>query len=278
MGLTTFKMDCQFIFHGKLNGIFQNLLKLLLFLGLGLTLSSCASTENPLNKITDYISNIEMSDILPEMDGSPLDRKEKLSKKILNLKNMNFIFSPLITLQDLKKTNMSKNKFFLTGEIYSKNPEEPIDSLSEDNCFYPNEQASIKNLDRMFQLFLKDLGLNSTTTSDMSLEGNTGANLVVQPVLLKYHYCERAYVEIQYLTSENNGNQAAKVIKASHRANGFDFPESDEKYPFFNYDNPKAQFLELRHALTVAFHKNTLNFLEVISEGNKSDLTEKHQN
>jgi len=231
-------------------------------------LPSCANMK-------DYVPDIEMPDI--EMQDFVAEetssKKERLSEIALPLKETDFIFSPIISLKDLNKDGVQKNKFFLAGEIYSKNPEEPVSSLSDDNCFSPHDQGSIKKLERLYHVFIKDLGLNSVNANELGANDNIGAHFLIQPVLLKYQYCKRAYVEIRYLIQSDTGAQTASTIKTSHRAENFKFPEKEEYHPFFNYNHPGAQFPGLRHALTMAFYKNAMDLIEVISEEHKKAET-----
>ena len=243
-----------------------NLPACLLVLLLAFILSSCAN-------IKDYIPDMEMPDI--ELQDFVIedtsDKKERLSKLTLPLKETNFIFSPIISLIDLNNEGVQKNKFFLAGQIYSKDPEESVSSLSSDNCFSPRDQDSIYKLERLYHVFIKDLGLNSVNANELEANDNIGAHFLIQPVLLKYQYCKRAYVEIRYLIQTDTGTQTARTIKTSLRAQNFKFPKKEEHHPFFSYDHPRAQFPELRHALTMAFYKNTMDLLEIISEEHKVD-------
>ena len=109
--------------------------------------------------------------------------------------------------------------------------------------------------------------------NELGANDNIGAHFLIQPVLLKYQYCKRAYVEIRYLIQSDTGAQTASTIKTSHRAENFKFPVKEEYHPFFNYNHPGAQFPGLRHALTMAFYKNTMDLLEVISEEHKKAET-----
>ena len=239
-----------------------------LVLLLAFILPSCANMKEyvPDMKMPD----IELQDFVVEETS---DKKARLSELALPLKETNFIFSPIISLKDLNKDGVQKNKFFLAGEIYSKNPEEPVSSLSDDNCFSPHDQGSIKKLERLYHVFIKDLGLNSVNANELGANDNIGAHFLIQPVLLKYQYCKRAYVEIRYLIQSDTGAQTASTIKTSHRAENFKFPEKEEYHPFFNYNHPGAQFPGLRHALTMAFYKNAMDLIEVISEEHKKAET-----
>ena len=214
--------------------------------------------------------DIELQDFVVEETS---DKKARLSELALPLKETNFIFSPIISLKDLNEEGVQKNKFFLAGEIYSKNPEEPIDSLSSDDCFSPRDQGSISKLERLYHVFIKDLGLNSVNVNELGANDKIGPHFLIQPVLLKYQYCKRAYVEIRYLIQSDTGAQTASTIKTSHRAENFKFPVKEEYHPFFNYNHPGAQFPGLRHALTMAFYKNAMDLIEVISEEHKKAET-----
>ena len=229
-------------------------------------LSSCAAMNQSIRQMTDYLPDIEMS-------GSVSGKKERVAKLIIPLKEINFIFSPIISLKDFNKEGVQKNKFFLAGEIYSKNPEEPVSSLSSDNCYIPGEQGSVNKLERLYHVFIKDLGLNSTNANELDVNENIGAHFLIQPVLMKYQYCKRAEVEIQYLIQNDSGTLVAKTVKTSHRAKQFELPEKDETHPFINYNDPGAQFPNLRNALTMAFYKNTLDLIEKISEGHNGNET-----
>jgi len=247
----------------------------LLVLLLAFVLSSCASMNKSVEKMKDFIPDMEMPDV--ELQDFVIEdtsnRKERLAKLTLPLKETNFIFSPIISLKDLNKEGVQKNKFFLAGEIYSKNPEQPVSSLSSDNCFSPRDQGSINKLERLYHVFIKDLGLNSVNANELGANDNIGTHFLIQPVLLKYQYCKRANVEIRYLIQSDTGTQTARTIKTSHRAENFKFPEKEEHHPFFSYNHPGAQFPGLRHALTMAFYKNTMDLLEVISEEHQGDET-----
>ena len=223
----------------------------LLFLS-SFLLSSCASMDN-------YIPGIEIG-------GSTSSKKENLLKSSGPLKETNLIFSPIISLKDFNKEGIRKNKFFLAGEIYSKKPEEQVSSLSSDNCYFPREQNSANKLQRLYHVFIKDLGLNSVNANELAENENIDSHFLIQPVLLKYQYCRRAEVEIRYIIQNASGTLAAKTIKTSHRARKFKFPEKDETHPFINYNDPGGQFPNLRNALTMAFYKNTLDLIETISE------------
>ena len=239
-----------------------------LVLLLAFILPSCANMKEyvPDMKMPD----IELQDFVVEETS---DKKARLSELALPLKETNFIFSPIISLKDLNEEGVQKNKFFLAGEIYSKNPEEPIDSLSSDDCFSPRDQGSISKLERLYHVFIKDLGLNSVNVNELGANDKIGPHFLIQPVLLKYQYCKRAYVEIRYLIQSDTGAQTASTIKTSHRAENFKFPEKEEYHPFFNYNHPGAQFPGLRHALTMAFYKNAMDLIEVISEEHKKAET-----
>ncbi|MBT3508235.1 MAG: hypothetical protein HN472_01665 [Nitrospina sp.] len=239
-----------------------------LVLLLAFILPSCANMKEyvPDMKMPD----IELQDFVVEETS---DKKARLSELALPLKETNFIFSPIISLKDLNEEGVQKNKFFLAGEIYSKNPEEPIDSLSSDDCFSPRDQGSISKLERLYHVFIKDLGLNSVNVNELGANDKIGPHFLIQPVLLKYQYCKRAYVEIRYLIQTDTGTQTARTIKTSHRAEYFKFPEKEEHHPFFNYNHPGAQFPGLKHALTMAFYKNTMDLIEVISDEQKENET-----
>ena len=239
-----------------------------LVLLLAFILPSCANMKEyvPDMKMPD----IELQDFVVEETS---DKKARLSELALPLKETNFIFSPIISLKDLNEEGVQKNKFFLAGEIYSKNPEEPIDSLSSDDCFSPRDQGSISKLERLYHVFIKDLGLNSVNVNELGANDKIGPHFLIQPVLLKYQYCKRAYVEIRYLIQSDTGAQTASTIKTSHRAENFKFPVKEEYHPFFNYNHPGAQFPGLRHALTMAFYKNAMDLIEVISEEHKKAET-----
>ncbi|PIR00337.1 MAG: hypothetical protein COV66_07590 [Nitrospinae bacterium CG11_big_fil_rev_8_21_14_0_20_45_15] len=212
----------------------------------------------------DYLPDIEMEDFANGEDTS--NKKARISEIITPLKKANFIFSPIISLKDLNKKSAQKNKFFLAGEIYSKYPEEAVSSLSKDNCFSPGEQDSINKLDRLYHVFIKDLGLNSANVNEIDANDKIDTHFLIQPVLLKYQYCKRAVVEIRYLIQSETKTQTARTIKTSHKAENFNFPEKDKHHPFFNYNHPGTQFSGLRHALAMAFYKNTLDLIEMISE------------
>jgi hypothetical protein len=243
----------------------------LLFLLLAFVLSSCAELDQSVKKMQGYLPDIEMEDITTGEDTS--NKKERVTNLITPLKEAKFIFSPIISLKDLNKEGMRKNKFFLDGEIYSKNPEEPVTSLSSDDCYSPRDQGSINKMERLYHVFIKDLGLNSTNASELDGIEDTDFHFLIQPVLLKYQYCKRADVEIRYLIQDNTGTQTARTIKTSHKATNFKFPEKEEYHPFFNYDHPETHFPGLRHALTMAFYKNTMDLMELVSEEYKGDET-----
>ena len=215
-------------------------------------LYSCASMDN-------YIPGIEIG-------ASTSSKKENLLKSSGPLKETNLIFSPIISLKDFNKEGIQKNKFFLAGEIYSKKPEEQISSLSSDNCYFPREQNSANKLQRLYHVFIKDLGLISVNANELAEKENIDSHFLIQPVLLKYQYCRRAEVEIRYIIQNASGTLATKTIKTFHRAKNFKFPEKDETHPFINHNDPGAQFPNLRNALTMAFYKNTLDLIETISE------------
>jgi hypothetical protein len=215
-------------------------------------LYSCASMDN-------YIPGIEIG-------ASTSSKKENLLKSSGPLKETNLIFSPIISLKDFNKEGIQKNKFFLAGEIYSKNPEEQVSSLSSDNCYFPREQNSANKLQRLYHVFIKDLGLISVNANELAEKENIDSHFLIQPVLLKYQYCRRAEVEIRYIIQNASGTLATKTIKTFHRAKNFKFPEKDETHPFINHNDPGAQFPNLRNALTMAFYKNTLDLIETISE------------
>ena len=232
----------------------------LLFLS-SFLLSSCASMDN-------YIPEIETG-------GSTSSKKENLLKSSGHLKETRLIFSPIISLKDFNKEGIRKNKFFLAGEIYSKEPEERVSSLSSDNCYFPREQNSANKLQRLYHVFIKDLGLNSLNANELPENENIDSHFLIQPVLLKYQYCRRAEVEIRYVIQDASGTLATKTIKTSHRAKKFKFPEKDETHPFISYKDHGAQFSNLRNALTMAFYKNTLDLIETISEEFKDNETKK---
>ena len=215
-------------------------------------LYSCASMDN-------YIPGIEIG-------ASTSSKKENLLKSSGPLKETNLIFSPIISLKDFNKEGIRKNKFFLAGEIYSKKPEEQISSLSSDNCYFPREQNSANKLQRLYHVFIKDLGLISVNANELAEKENIDSHFLIQPVLLKYQYCRRAEVEIRYIIQNASGTLATKTIKTFHRAKNFKFPEKDETHPFINHNDPGAQFPNLKNALTMAFYKNTLDLIETISE------------
>ena len=215
-------------------------------------LYSCASMDN-------YIPGIEIG-------ASTSSKKENLLKSSGPLKETNLIFSPIISLKDFNKEGIQKNKFFLAGEIYSKKPEEQVSSLSSDNCYFPREQNSTNKLQRLYHVFIKDLGLISVNANELAEKENIDSHFLIQPVLLKYQYCRRAEVEIRYIIQNASGTLATKTIKTFHRAKNFKFPEKDETHPFINHNDPGAQFPNLRNALTMAFYKNTLDLIETISE------------
>ena len=230
----------------------------LLFLS-SFLLSSCASMDY-------YIPGIEIG-------RSISSKKENLLKLSGPLKKINLIFSPIISLNNFNKEDVRKNKFFLAGEIYSKNPEEQVSSLSSDNCYFPSEQNSANKLQRLYHVFIKDLGLNSVNANELAENENIDSHFLIQPVLLKYQYCRRAEVEIRYIIQNASGTLTTKTIKTSHRARKFKFPKKEETHPFINYNDPGAQFPNLRNALTTAFYKNTLDLIEMISEKSKNDET-----
>ena len=215
-------------------------------------LYSCASMDN-------YIPGIEIG-------ASTSSKKENLLKSSGPLKETNLIFSPIISLKDFNKEGIQKNKFFLAGEIYSKKPEEQVSSLSSDNCYFPREQNSANKLQRLYHVFIKDLGLISVNANELAEKENIDSHFLIQPVLLKYQYCRRAEVEIRYIIQNASGTLATKTIKTFHRAKNFKFPEKDETHPFINHNDPGAQFPNLKNALTMAFYKNTLDLIETISE------------
>ena len=261
-------MNWEFLFINKSKYRNLNLPASLLLLLMAFTVSSCTGLDKSIKNMKDYLPDIEMEDFTTGVDTS--DKKEELTKIITPLKNIKLIFSPIISLKDLNKEGAQKNKFFLAGEIYSKNPEEPISSLSSDNCYSPRDQGSIDKMERLYHVFIKDLGLDSANINELDDNQNLDSHVLIQPVLLKYQYCKRADVEIRYLIQNNAGVQTSRTIKTSHKAKNFIFPKKEESYPFFNYNDPETQFPGLRHALTMAFHKNTLNLIEIISEVHKS--------
>ena len=224
-------------------------------------LSSCASMDN-------YIPGIEIG-------GSTSSKKENLLRSSGPLKETSLIFSPIISLKDFNKEGIRKNKFFLAGEIYSKKPEEQVSSLSGDNCYFPREQNSANRLQRLYHVFIKDLGLNSLNAKELAENENIDSHFLIQPVLLKYQYCRKAEVEIRYVIQNASGTLLTKTINTSHRAKKFKFPEKDESHPFINYNDPGAQFPNLRNALTMAFYKNTLDLIETISEEFKANEAKK---
>ena len=240
---------------------------LLLFL-MAFIFSSCAGLDQTVKDMKDYLPDIEIEDFTTGVDIS--DKREELTKTITPLKNTKIIFSNIISLKDLNKGGLQKNRYFLAGEIYSKNHEEPISSLSGNNCYSPQGQGSTKKLERLYHVFIKDLGLDSANLNELDGNENLDSHILVQPVLLKYQYCKRADVEIRYIIQNNVGGQTSKTIKTSHKTKNFKFPEKEESYPFFNYNDPEAQFPELRHALTMAFHKNTLGLIEMMAEADKN--------
>jgi hypothetical protein len=242
-----------------------------LLLLLAFVLSSCAEFDQSVKKMTNYFPDIEIEDFTTGEDTSK--KKERVANLITPLKDAKFIFSPIIFLKDLNKEGMQKNKFFLGGEIYSKNPEEAVTSLSSDDCYSPREQGSINKMERLYHVFIKDLGLNFTNANELDGTEDTDFYFLIQPILLKYQYCKRADVEIRYLIQDNTGAQTAGTIKTSHKAKNFKFPEKEEYHPFFNYDHPDAQFPGLRHALTMAFYKNTMDLMELVSDEYKGDET-----
>jgi hypothetical protein len=234
-------------------------------------LSSCAGIDQSVEKMKGYLPDIEMEDFTSGEDAS--NKKERLAKFITPLKEAKLIFSPIISLKDLNKEGLQKNKFFLAGEIYSKNPKEPVSSLSSDNCYSPSDQSSINKMERLYHVFLKDLGLDSASANELDGNENINPHFLIQPVLLKYQYCNRAHVEIRYLIQNNAGVQTSRTIKTSHKAKNFKLPKKEEIYPFFNYTDPETQFPELQHALTMAFHKNTMDLIALMSEEDKNDET-----
>lgn len=234
----------------------------LLLLLLAFILPSCASINQSVENIREFAIVEDAS-----------EKKVRLSKIIAPLKETKFIFSPIISLKDLNKEGVQKNKFFLIGEIYSKNPEEPISSLSSENCFSPRDQGSINKLERLYQVFIKELGLNSLNANELEANSDMGTHILIQPVLLEYQYCDRADVEIRYLIQNGTGAQTARTIRTSYKAKNFKFPEKDEHHPFFNYNHPGTQFSSLRNALAIAFYNNTLDLLEGLSEEYKTNET-----
>lgn len=230
----------------------------------GILLSSCASMNN-------FIPQIELGE-------STSSKKEDLLKSSKPLKEVNLIFSPIISLNDFNKEGVHKNKFFLPGEIYSKKPEKQLSSLSSENCFFPKEQNSTNKLQRLYHVFIKDLGLNSKDANEPSENQNIIPHFLIQPVLLKYQYCQRAEVEIQYIIQNTSETLIAKTIETSHIAKNFKFPEKDETHPFINYQDLGAQFPNLRNALTMAFYKNTLDLIEIISREFKANETKQQNN
>ena len=236
----------------------------LLFFLLAFVLPSCAGIDQSIEKLNAYLPDIEMEDFTT--GGDPSDKKERLANLITPLKETKIIFSPIISLTDLNKEGAQKNKFFLAGEIYSKNPEESVSSLSSDNCYSPRDQGSIKKMERLYHVFIKDLGLDSANANELDGSDNINPHFLIQPVLLKFQYCKRANVEIRYLIQNNTGKQTARTIKTSHKAKNFKFPEREEYHPFFNYDHPETQFPGLRHALTMAFYKNTMDLVKMVLE------------
>ena len=243
----------------------------LLLLLLVLILPSCASMDQSIGKMKDYLPDISMDDFITGEEISK--KKESLSKLTPSLKKTNLVFSPIISLEDFNKEGVKKNKFFLVGEIYSKKPETQISSLSSDNCYFPGQQATAHKLERMYHVFIKDLGLNSTGVSDLDSNEKMGPHFLIQPVLLKYQYCKKAEVEIRYLIQGESGTLTTRTIKTSHRAKNFKLPEKDETHPFINYKDPGLQFPGLRHALTMAFYKNTLDLIRIMSKEYKGDET-----
>ena len=101
-------MNWKFLIKNNSKSRDVNLPACLLVLLLAFILSSCAN-------IKDYIPDMEMPDIdlqdfvIEDMS----DKKERLSKLTPPLKETNFIFSPIISLKDLNKEGIQKNKFFL---------------------------------------------------------------------------------------------------------------------------------------------------------------------
>jgi hypothetical protein len=257
-------MNWNYLFNNNSKPRGANIPISLLFLLLAFVLSSCAELDQSVKSMSDYLPDIEMEDFTTGGDAS--DKKESLAKLITPLKETKFIFSPIISLKDLNKEGAQKNKFFLAGEIYSKNPEESVSSLSSDNCYSPRDQGSIKKMERLYHVFIKDLGLDSSNANELDGSDNINPHFLIQPVLLKFQYCKRANVEIRYLIQNNTGKQTVRTIKTSHKAKNFNFPEKEENYPFFNYNHPGTQFPELRHALTMAFYKNTMDLVKMVSE------------
>jgi len=264
-------MNWNYLFNNNSKSRGANIPISLLLLLLAFVLSSCAELDQSVKSMSDYLPDIEMEDFTTGGDAS--DKKEGLAKLITPLKETKLIFLPIISLKDLNKKGVQKNKFFLAGEIYSKNPTEPVSSLSSDNCYSPRDQGSIKKMERLYHVFIKDLGLNSANANELDGSENINLHFLIQPVLLKYQYCNRANVEIRYLIQNNTGTTTARTIKTSHQAKNFEFPEKEENHPFFSYNHPGVQFPGLRHALTMAFYKNTMDLVEVISEDYKEDET-----
>ncbi len=233
-----------------------------------LTLSSCTGIDQSIGKVKGYLPDIEIGDLT---DEGASEKKKTLSKAIAQVKESNFIFSPIISLKDLNKEGKQKNKFFLAGEIYSKNPEESISSLSSENCFSPDDQEYINKLSRLYHVYIKDLGLKSESTNELNVSENVDTYFLIQPILLKYQYCNRAIVEIRYLIHNDTGMQISRTLKNSHKAQDFKLPEKEESHPFFNFNHPGTQFSSLRNALAMAFYKNTLDLIEVILEEHKKN-------
>ena len=264
-------MNWEFLFINKPKSRNLNLPDSLLLFLMAFIFSSCAGLEQSVKNMKDYLPDIETEDFTTGADTS--DKKEELIKIITPLKNTKLIFSPIISLKDLNKEGVQKNRYFLAGEVYSQNHEEPISSLSSDNCYSPQDQGSINKLERLYHVFIKDLGLDSTNLNELDGNENLDSHVLIQPVLLKYQYCKRADVEIRYIIQNNAGVQTSKTIKTSHKAQYFKFPEKEESYPFFNHNDPDAQFPGLRHALTMAFHKNTIDLVEMMLEESKENKT-----
>ena len=273
-------MNWKFLLNNFSKPRYVNIPALFPVLILALVFPSCASIDKSVENMKNLVTDMEMPDIELQdfVVEEASDKKERLAKVVSPLKETRLIFSPIISLKDLNKEGMQKNKFFLAGEVYSKNPEESIRSLSSDNCFSPNNQNSTNKLGRLYHVFIKDLGLSSVNANQLDDNESINSHYLIQPVLLKYQYCQRAYVEIRYLIQNNTGTQTARTIKTSHKAANFKFPEKEENYPFINYNHPDSQFPGLRHALTMAFYKNTMDLLEMITKEHKEDENKSHEN
>ncbi len=238
----------------------------LLLLAVILLLGACSGMNKSVAKVKNLLPDLSF-----KTSESPAAARENLLEDIEPLKQASFVFLPVVSFVDLKSENLRKNNFILTKEIYSETPEEPVDSLSKEDCFSPNQQNSISTLERLLPVFLRNLGLDSKTATEIAPDDQAKVYYLIQPVLLKYQYCDEALVEIQYFINRNNGDQTSETIKTTYEAEDFEFPEVDPHQPFLSHQSPETQFPALRYALTAAVYTNTLNLVELISKKLKDD-------